>query len=93
MAFVIQLIEDCGIGGSRSEHAGRFVTRYDPDYMDGVGRVWSCIDPRTAKQFTDRMEAFEFWRQTSTVRPVREDGKPNRPLTAFTVSIYDWEKQ
>jgi hypothetical protein len=69
-----------------------FVSRYDPDYMGGLGRVWSCVDSRVAVQFQDYLNAFEFWRQTSKAKPVREDGKPNRPLTAFTVSIFDWEK-
>lgn len=75
-----------------TEHAGRFVSRYDPDAHGGLGQVWTTADPRMAIQFISHGEAVAFYRQASTVEPVRDDGKPNRPLTAFTVSIFDWEK-
>jgi len=37
--------------------------------------------------FGDARAAFECWQQVLRSRPVRPDGKPNRPLTAFTVAI------
>jgi hypothetical protein len=33
-------------------------------------------------------EAFELWRSVDPRNPTRADGKPNRPLTAFTVNIF-----
>jgi hypothetical protein len=92
MAFVIQIEWLGGNDGQPSEHSGRYVSRFDADARDGLGQVWTTANPRVALNFNSGAEAAEFWRQTSTVKPVREDGKPNRPLTAFTVSIYDWEK-
>jgi hypothetical protein len=44
-------------------------------------------DPLQAKMYADAKEATAEWRAVSHVRPVRPDGKPNRPLTAFTVEI------
>ena len=85
MSYVIQILDD-------GFNYGRYVKRYDPDYMGGRGRVWSSAEPKDAIQFGSFLEATEFWRQPSKVKPLREDGKPNRPLTAFTVTIVDWEK-
>jgi hypothetical protein len=90
MAYVIKIEADTQ--EPDSEHAGRFVSRYDPDAHDGLGHVWTVAEPRKARQFATNAAAVEFWRQPSTIKPLREDGKPNRPLTAFTVSIFDWEK-
>jgi hypothetical protein len=60
---------------------------YDPDYADGVGWCDFTDDPEQAKRFPSYVEAVEEYRRVSTVTPVRHDGKPNRPLTAYTVSI------
>ena len=75
-----------------SQHEGRYVSRYNPDAHDGLGQVWTVADPRDAKQFATPQEAYLFLKQTSSVKPKREDGRPNRPITAFTVTVFDWEK-
>lgn len=64
-----------------------WVKRYDPDAFDGGGDVEFTSDPAEALSFATVSEALTFWKQVSTVRPVREDGKPNRPLTAFTTGV------
>lgn len=75
-----------------SQHQGRYVSRYDPDAHGGRGEVWTVVDPREALQFDSLVALADFHRQVSKVKPLREDGKPNRPITAYTVSIFDWEK-
>lgn len=67
--------------------AGSYVAEYDPDAHDGFGYVRGTSNIAEAKPFASAAEALGFYRQTSTVRPLRGDGRPNRPLTAFTVSI------
>jgi hypothetical protein len=94
MAYVIKIE---WLGGSdgpheHSRHTGRYVRRYDPDAHNGLGEVWTAAEPVDALQFATGVAAAEFYRQASKVKPVRGDGRPNRPLTAFTVSVYDWEK-
>ena len=42
-------------------------------------------DIRRACVFTTPEAAFEFYRQA---RGIRADGKPNRPLTAFTIEVF-----
>jgi hypothetical protein len=70
--------------------AGEFVKTFDPDAADGRGLLATTDTPGHAKRFETAAEAWEFWRQTSRTHPVRlTDGKPNRPMTAFTVSIED----
>lgn len=67
---------------------GSYVQSFDVDANDGRGDLVVTFDKKNAKQFDNGGEAVEFWRQQSTVHPIREtDGKPNRPLTAYTISI------
>jgi hypothetical protein len=67
--------------------AGEYLKSYDPDGYDGVGSVAWTIKKEEAMKFVSAREALDCWRQTSKVRPVRRDGKPNRPLTATTVEL------
>lgn len=59
---------------------------YDPEAYDGRGSVTATTDPARAKRFETIDAALEEWRRQSVVRPRRPDGKPNRPLTAFTAA-------
>lgn len=67
--------------------AGKWVQSFDADAHDGRGDAVLTGDPSRAIAFDSFADAMAFWRQTSTVRPTRPDGQPNRPLTAFTVAI------
>lgn len=44
-------------------------------------------DINKAKRFDNIGEALEFWKTIRHRDGLRPDGKPNRPLTAFTVDI------
>lgn len=66
---------------------GSYLQSYDPDANGGRGDAVWTNDPANARRFDSPVDAWECWRQTSTVQPLRADGKPNRPLTAFTVTI------
>lgn len=65
----------------------QYVVAYDPEAHDGMGYVESDTDPEEPLTFATVEEAIEFWRQSPDNRPLREDGKPNRPLTAFSVEF------
>jgi hypothetical protein len=73
--------------------SGQYLEHYDPDVVPA-----DPTDPRTglaewtrdvgrAMKFATNAAALRCWQATSTVRPLRPDGKPNRPLSAFTVLI------
>jgi hypothetical protein len=73
--------------GKAGAPAGSYLKTADVNAYDGRG--WAEWTPVVADAmlWPDAATAWAFWQQTSTVRPTRDDGKPNRPLTAFTVMI------
>lgn len=69
-----------------------WLASYDPDGGDPslaypTGTFSVTTDPAQALRFRDGGAALEFWRQQSKRTPLRPDGKPNRPLCAFTVVV------
>jgi hypothetical protein len=79
--------------GEPTPFDGRYVAEYDPG-QDGIapdGRRMKCLlrttaNPAEALRAPQR-ELFELWRAVDPRKPLRWDGKPNRPLTAFTVTF------
>ena len=75
--------------GETSPIAGEYLVRYEPAEMltDGSGYKPGMVlitspDYKKAKVFPDAIAVLECWRQSHGTRP---DGKPNRPLTAYTI--------
>jgi hypothetical protein len=80
MAIVLHVLEE-------DETApATYVVACDVDAYEGIGAVTVGSLPH-AKRFAHAAEAWEFWKRQSTVRPLRADGKPNRPLSALTVEF------
>lgn len=73
--------------GPPGPEAGQFVQDFDPDAHDGLGMATLTPDRHEAKTFASKMDAFRFWMTQSTLRPTRDDGKPNRPLTAYSIEV------
>lgn len=77
------------VNGGASEFDGKYVVEYDPSAYaeDGTyqgGKLLVADDPLAARLFDDASRALEYWRQSYGLRP---DGKPNRPLTAYTAEV------
>jgi hypothetical protein len=68
------------------QYNGRFIASYE-DTACGRGTMTFSNYFAGALRFTTAREALSYWRQISRTVPVRPDGRPNRPLTAFTVEI------
>ena len=51
-----------------------------------LAHVVTTPDIYAAKHFTDYAEFHKVWTLVDNRNPVRPDGKPNRPLTAFSVT-------
>lgn len=53
------------------------------------GRGNTVLTPNVeeALKFESNADALMFWRQESRSVPLRDDGRPNRPMTMFTVEI------
>lgn len=63
---------------------GKYLVSFDPDAGDGIGEVlWG--DMLHARRFDDPRDVVMLWNTASTLRPVRDDGLPNKPLTAWSV--------
>lgn len=70
-----------------------YLKSYDPHTPDGRGYFETTDSRDEAMKFADLVEFHECWTQVSNTRPTRPDGKPNRPLTAFTVQSRPVERE
>ena len=77
-----------GIAG-REQFVGdvRYLQSYDVDAAGGRGVVKLTTDRKRAMLFSSHETAWAAWSMQSSVQPLRDDGKPNRPLTAYNVII------
>jgi hypothetical protein len=64
-----------------------YIASINVDAHDGQGEVVMTEHKEAARVFENAKEAMLYWRRQSTVRPLRADGKPNRPGTAFTIEV------
>jgi hypothetical protein len=65
----------------------QFLAAYDPEAHDGQGQATGTLRLAEALRFPSFKAATDCWRSIPDSRPAREDGQPNRPLTAFHVEI------
>lgn len=74
--------------GEPAPISGHYLVKYDPT-IDKEQRILleTTTDRSKAKKFANPGEAFSEWKRVSPNVPIRYDGKPNRPLTAYTVEI------
>lgn len=94
MTYVLRLVDLVGMvavrrpSGLPPDAATGWVKEYDPNAHHGGGAVEATDDPEQAKQFPSLRAAMEEWRRVADppyhYRP--HDGRPNRPLTAFSVT-------
>lgn len=66
---------------------GPFVARVDVDARGGRGEVDLTTDPARALTWPSMRDALDAYGQQSTVQPTRPDGRPNKPLTAYSVTV------
>jgi hypothetical protein len=78
--------------GYVSGHEGQYLKSMDFEAHDGRGEAGFTEHLAEALRFADKGAALAFWKTQSKVRPMRPDGKPNRPLTASTVEIIELTK-
>ncbi len=78
--------------GEKTAFDGKFLAEYDPhrpgldpDGRPMIAHVVATDDPAKAMEFADALEAVKCWRASSG--RIRADGRPDCPLTAFTVEI------
>lgn len=72
---------------STGEPVNKWLMDYDVDAHEGKGGVVFTRFPHRALQFASMAEAVKVWQTQSKVKPLRDDGLPNRPLTSFHTEI------
>lgn len=82
--MIVLLVHSSGIGPWETP---LYIESFDVDAMDGVGAATLTEDREKAQRFDDVQAAIDAYRTQSTVRPWRDDGCANRPLTAYTVEL------
>lgn len=90
MPMVVQLIS-LAAGGS-TPFDGEYLVEYDPDREglspDGelmLAHVVTSPDVGQARRFKDAVELHQYIYKIAAHTPTRPDGKPNRPLSAYTM--------
>lgn len=71
---------------SAGELTGAWLASYDPEGCGGLGEALWTHDQDQAAVFTDE-EWAALYHVVPASRPLRPDGKPNRPITRFTVLL------
>lgn len=85
MVCVMKLV--AAADGSRLRHAGEYLKAFDFEAGGGVGLIDMTADVADAMTFADMAEMHSFYTRSPVCNPRREDGLPNRPLTATTWEI------
>jgi hypothetical protein len=86
MIYVIRLLGLQSKHRRRTEHDGRFLKNYDPFpvLQEGCFVLETTDQPEAALQFATAREAMTYWEQSIGTG---NNGKLNRPLTVFDISV------
>lgn len=87
MSYVIRVHAVCGCPQLNSDVAGMFIESFDVNANDGRGEAMLTARRFRALRFDTPEAAFRAYTRQSDVKPLRPDGRPNRPLTSYTVEI------
>ena len=91
MTLVIQIVGM--VNGMPTPHDGKYLREYDATRsgIDPDGVPWIHLvttpDKQEAQKFDDLLSARACWMQIDLNNPVRPDGRPNRPMTIFSITL------
>ncbi len=89
--YVIRVLADASTGTEPIYKT--WVKSFDPDFQPKgykgpkTGYIETTVIRSEAMKFETMAIAHQLYMTKSSKVPVRPDGKPNRPMTAFTVVI------
>jgi hypothetical protein len=82
--IVIRILGAASVAGlAPCKESGRYLGCFDVAANDGRSEIVTTPDPRLARRFETVEAAERCWRTRSKTTPFRDDGVPNRPLTAY----------
>lgn len=68
-------------------YSGLLLASFDPDFANGRGAATWTATREEALAFDSVKDGYQLWTTQSVLMPVRGDGRPNRPLTAYSVEF------
>ena len=74
-------------GKTEGVPVGWYLASYSPEARGGEGEARWTPDPAQALTFASAEDAVACYRAVPSNRPVRRDGRPNRPLTSFSIML------
>lgn len=90
MSAVIKLI---GLANGRpTHHDGRYLVDADIETGSMLPVVSTTSHIEQALRFDNFDSAIEYWKRQAQGRRIRPDGKPNRPLTVYTVEVVEFDE-
>lgn len=86
--YLMRVIGVAGYGydGALEVPDPAYVAEVDLEFAHGRGRARLTENRSEAIRYPSKAAVFEAWRASPESRPVRDDGKPNRPLTAYSIT-------
>jgi hypothetical protein len=81
------LIVIVGAAGREDVSDVRYLRSFDPEAQHGRGEIRTTTFRELALRFDGLTAAWECWQTQSKSVPLRNDGRPNKPLTAYTVTF------
>jgi len=75
-------------GRTEGVPVGSYLASYNPEGAGGKGVAEWTRDPAQAMTFETAEAGAGCYRAVAHNRPLRPDGKPNCPLTMFTVAFW-----
>jgi hypothetical protein len=80
VSVVLILVSDA-LGGLLP-FSGQYLESADLEWGNGIGSASFTTDIEKAMRFDTMVAALQFLHASPSCKPIREDGRPNRPLTA-----------
>lgn len=68
---------------------GEYLEKFDFEQPQTEQLMWFTSDPAQAQAFPDAGAAIEAWKTVRQFDGLRPDGMPDRPLSAFSVTVVD----
>jgi len=84
MACVLKCL---GLAATGDGPVGQYLAAFDPEAHDGGGEATFTAHLADAFHFPTVAAAYQCYGTVPRARPLRADGKPNRPLTTFTMEF------
>jgi hypothetical protein len=78
--------------GTECPFVGQYLQYFDHEANDGRGYADFTFNKDLAMKFQDMKAALQFWQKIPACRSLRDDGKPNRPMTCVTMEFLKLDK-